>query len=317
MPNRLDYGKTWAEVCDIVFDRIGHKLSKKDRPIFKNWFMKREKLGYLFDYVLILRCFRIWQEIERNLDHFIVISGREGYGKTTLSFAISAWVNPDGFSMDNVCYGAKAYLDILSKKAAKYKYGSVNSESIVLDEGTELLSRESLNVTNRSLTKTFFVQRTLKFLVIVNIPNFHMLDITIRNHRVRTLIEITRRGRYKCISGKGIKIIAKEGQYTKQVDGIKIPTGTWWEGDFAKDFPPMIDRLEYENHKIESIKEMLETLKDDVVEKKMIAVTKLAREIDCKPETIVKMVKRQEVEGKMIGGKWYLTRAAYDKLTTV
>ena len=317
MPRRIEDGKTWEQVYEEVNNKIGYKFSKKDRPIFKKWFLYREKVGYLFDAVMILRCFRIWQEIERNLDHFIVISGREGYGKTTLSFAISAWVNPDGFSLANVCYGAKSYLDILSKKANTQDTNNISSESIVLDEGTELLSRESLNVTNRSLTKTFFVQRALKFLVIVNIPNFHMLDITIRNHRVRTLIEVTKRGKYKCICGKGIKIIAKEGQMSKQVDGVRIPIGTWWEGYFRKEFPIMVDREAYESHKIISIREMLETMKDDVVERKMVAATKVSKEIGCVPETIVKMIKRQEIEGKMISGKWYLTRAAYDKIMTV
>jgi len=58
-------------------------------------------------------------------------------------------------------------------------------------------------------------------------------------------------------------------------------------------------------------------MKDDVVERKMVAATKVSKEIGCVPETIVKMIKRQEIEGKMISGKWYLTRAAYDKIMTV
>ncbi len=317
MPKKLEEGKTWEEIYEHIYSQIGYSLKKSEERTFKKWFMYREKLGFFFDSLLILRCFRIWQEIERNLDHFIVISGREGFGKTTLSFQIAAWVNPDGFELGNVCYGAKRYLEILSEKARKYRPDkNTESESLVLDEGTELLSRESLNVTNRSLIKTFFVQRTLKFLVIVNIPNFHMLDIAIRMHRVRTLIEVTDRGKYRCITGKGIPIIAKEGQVTKQVSSVKIPNGTFWQGYFRKDFPPMIDRVAYEEHKIESIRDMLETMKDDVIQTKMVSVSKVCKEIGISDDTIIRMIKRQEYDGKQIGSKWYLTRKAYDKMLT-
>ena len=317
MPAKLEEGKTWEEIHDHIYSQIGHQLKKSEDKTFKKWFMYREKIGFLFDSIMILRCFRIWQEIQKHLDHFIVISGREGFGKTTLSFQIAAWVNPDGFELGNVCYGAKRYLDILSIKAVKYRSeDKTQSESLVLDEGTELLSRESLNVTNRSLIKTFFVQRTLKFLVIVNIPNFHMLDIAIRMHRVRTLIEVTHRAKYKCITGKGISIIAKEGQLTKQVSGIRIPNGTFWQGYFRKDFPPMIDRELYDNHKIKSIRNMLETMKDDVIQTKFVPVFKVSKEIGITVDTIVNMIKRQEYDGKQIGARWFLTRKSYEKMIT-
>ncbi len=320
MPKPLEEGMTWEEIYEHIHIKIGHKLKVTEQTTFKKWFMEREGIGYLFDPILILRCFRIWQDLQRDLDHFIVCSGREGYGKTTLSFAVAAWVTPKGFSLDNVCYGAKRYLDILSKKVEEYvsnKEKTIVNETIVLDEGTELLSRESLNLTNRALAKTFFVQRALKFLVIINIPNFHMLDTIIRNHRVRTLFEITNRGKYKAITGKGIKIVAKEGQNNKEVKGIRLPDGCWWQGYFRKDFPKTINREEYEGHKILAIKDMLDTMKDDVVERKMYSVVKACKEIGCNRMTLINMIKKGEVEGKQVGSKWYLTRKAYDKLITV
>lgn len=191
------------------------------------------------------------------------------------------------------------------------------NESIVLDEGTELLSRESLNVMNRSLTKTFFVQRALNFLVITNIPNFHMLDSVIRLHRCRTLIEVIARGRYKCITGKGIGIVAKEGQQFKEVTGVKLPEGLWWHGQFSIDFPAAINRQEYENHKLFSIKTMLSEMKDDVLQRRMVSAGKVAKEIGADTKTIVRLIKKQELEGKQIGNKWYITRKSYDKVMCV
>ena len=120
MPRKLQDELSWEELCEHTLNKIGHKLKLSEIQIFRNWFAERESVGYLFDPTMILRCFRIWQDLQKGLDHFVVISGREGFGKTTLSFQIAAWVNPQGFTIKNVCYGAKQYLDILSKKADEY-----------------------------------------------------------------------------------------------------------------------------------------------------------------------------------------------------
>ena len=149
----------WSELCDYVFSKIGNKLGKKDQGTFKKWFMARERVGWLIDIGMVLRCYFIWKELMKGLDHFIVISGREGCGKTTLSFGISAWVTPNGFDLENVCYGAKQYLDILGKKSeyvALHPEYNVKAESVVLDEGTELLSRESLNIMFATVFVYFF-----------------------------------------------------------------------------------------------------------------------------------------------------------------
>lgn len=192
----------------------------------------------------------------------------------------------------------------------------IEAESLVLDEGTELLSREAMNITNRILTKTFFIQRALRFLVAVNCPNFFMLDSVIRNHRTRTLIEVLSRGKYKCIVGKGIKTVAREGKLSKDVNNVGLRKGEFFHGYFVKEFPKFMDRVIYEQHKMESIRDVLEQMKDDVVQKKMIAAGKTAKEIGCTPLTITSMIKRGDVDGKMIGGKYYLTRKAHDKLLT-
>lgn len=313
----LEDNMNWSQLCDHTIDKIN--LSSKDEPVFRRWFMSREKVGYRLDPITIFRCFNIWKELKNNLDHFIVISGREGYGKSTLSFHIAAWVTPDGFDMGNVCYGARQYLDILDLKAKESLKpdSKILNTSIVMDEGTELLSREALNVTNRVLTKSFFIQRVLKFLVITNIPNFFMLDTVIRLHRVRTLIQVLDRGHMKVITGKGISKICKEGMLHKDVNAVCIPDGTFWHGSWRKKLPLDMDYEEYEQYKLESVAQAISDMKDDVVQKKMIAVGKVAKEIGSSRLMITAMIKRGEVEGKQIASKWYITRKAYDKLLTV
>ncbi|MFC1704715.1 hypothetical protein ACFLZ6_00115 [Nanoarchaeota archaeon] len=109
----------WSELCDITVGKIEHKLKQKEVPSFKKWFMQREGIGYRFDYQLVLRAYRIWQELQNNLDHFAVISGREGFGKSTLALQLASWVNPN-FQLTNVCYGAKSFLDILGNRADEF-----------------------------------------------------------------------------------------------------------------------------------------------------------------------------------------------------
>jgi len=316
MAKRLEDEYTWEEICDKTIIKIRHGFRLKgEEQKFRKWFMEREIIGYRFDPNMWLRCFKIWQELHNNLDHFIVISGREGCGKSTFANQIAATVNTNHV-VENNCVTAREYIDIMRAKAQEFESMPDRNDSIILDEGTELLSRESLNITNRILTKTFFIQRALKFLVIVCIPNFHMLDTTVRHHRVRTLIEVIAKGKYKCITGAGINTIARDGLTTKEIAGVKLKQGQFWHGSFGKEFPNTLDWSSYESVKYEGIKNMLESMRDDVVSRKMIAITKVAKEVGCSTETIKNMIKRQEVDGKQIGAKWYVTRKAYDKLMT-
>lgn len=316
MKLKLEEQYTWAELCDRTLEKIQHKLKPQETATFKKWFMQRECVGYLFDYQLIYRCFRIWSELKNNLDHFIVLSGREGFGKTTLSFQIAAWVNPN-FVLGNVCYDASGFLEILKARASTCEATPEDFQSVVMDEGTELLSREATNITNRTLVKTFFIQRALKFLVIINIPNFHMLDSVVRHHRVRTLIEILSRGKYKCITGVGIKTISKEGLATKEVNKVHLKDGQFFHGYFSKDFPKTINYNEYQLNKYKAIRETLDRMSDDIVLRKFVHIGKITKAANISNDTLIRQIKEGKLEGKQIGSKWFVTKDAYDKLLSI
>ena len=103
----------------------------------------------------------------------------------------------------------------------------------------------------------------------------------------------------------------------KDVNAVCIPDGTFWHGSWRKKLPLDMDYEEYEQYKLESVAQAISDMKDDVVQKKMIAVGKVAKEIGSSRLMITAMIKRGEVEGKQIASKWYITRKAYDKLLTV
>lgn len=305
--------KPWPELYEITLRKVRPGLKHNELDEFRKWFMERENLGFLFDHKLILRAFRIWKELKTSLDHFVVVSGREGTGKTTLAIQLAAWVNPN-FTLNTVVDSAEGFIKILKQRSDQYDKTPDDTQSMVMDEGTELLSRDAQNLTNKVLVKTFFIQRALRFLVIICIPNFHMLDSVVRHHRVRTLIEVLQRGKYKAITGKGIKIIAKQGALTKTVTTIKLSDQFFWHGYFSKEFPKTISYDEYIKKKYKGINKTLDNLQDDLSKLKMISARRVAREIGADAETIITLIKKGKVEGKQIGSKWYLTKKAYDLL---
>jgi len=312
----------WSDLCNHVFSKISDKLPENHHKKFKSWFMKREQIGYRFDYRMILRCYKIWVDLNDNLDHFVVISGREGAGKSTFSFQIASWIIP-WFTENNIVYTAAEYLKKLDKKSKKFlksmEDGSAmpRVDSLIMDEGTELLSTETQKITNRILSKSFFVQRALRFLVIINIPNFFFLDSVVRNHRVKTLIDVNSRGLYTCYTGKAIKLIAKYGMKDKNISGVTVPNGTFFQGRFRKDFPLNLDYDMYNKAKIDGIDKLLSQMREDISQIKFFPVAKVAKEMSMSNEKLINMIKSEKIKGKQIGGKWYITKKAYDRLTAI
>lgn len=303
---------SWNEICDRVINKIGSAL-KSDSEIkqFKTWFMEREIIGYRFDPMLILKSYYIGKQLHKNLDHFIVVCGKEGYGKSTIAFQIASWVNPN-FNLNNITYSANGYINILKRKAQGNDIET--PESLVMDENTELLSRESLSMSNRVLTKTFFVQRRLHFLVIMCIPNFFMLDSVVREHRVSTVIYIKQRGDYRAIVGKGIKLVNEYGKKEKNIERVSLPPGTYWDGHFNDNFPKTIDPEEYDKNKKLNIVKLLVDLSNDTDAIKMVPATKVSKEFSFSQDKMIRLIKTNQVSGKQIGGKWYVTKEAYESL---
>jgi len=195
---------------------------------------------------------------------------------------------------------------------------SIPQDVLVLDEaGTQLLSRQSLSSSNVSLTKSFFAQRALKFLIILCVPNFFFLDTVIREHRVKSLIHITKRGTYKLITGKGIKTVSEFGKKTKQISKVTLGLSDFIYGNFSKKFPKTVDKEQYEIQKLEAIDELLTGLKDDFVEQKLFPASKVAKELGITTNTLINHIQNRQIQGKQINARWYISREAYNKLISL
>lgn len=318
----LEEKYTWEELANIVADRIEKEefieTKKWDRNKFIAWFMIREKIGLRFDYKLIARAYCIWKDLRDQKDHFTVVVGGEGLGKTTLLNQLSAWVAP-GMSINDIVFDMSQYVVKLQEVSKAYYKNKKDKKDISLniDEGgLSLFSREALSTSNRVLAKTFFVQRFLNVHVGICIPHYWSLDSLIRNHRINTLIVIKARGYYKCFVGKGIKILNKLGVKDKEkgLIAIPIPYGYFWEGTFRKDFPNSIDGDEYEKYKFKHIQNFLEEAKLEASTVKMIKVGQLEREFGIKRDTLIREINTGKIEGRKIGNQWFITKKAYERL---
>jgi energy-coupling factor transporter ATP-binding protein EcfA2 len=320
---KLDEIYSWEELGNKFADKIEETqfISRKtwNRQKFIWWFMEREKLGLRFDWRLIARAYIICKDYIRNeKDHFTVIVGHEGDGKSTLAAQFLAWIAPE-MDINDICYNMPQYitrLQLIGKHYKKQKAEKINKSVLIDEGGINLFSRESLSTSNKVLAKTFMVQRFLNINVGICIPHYPSLDKMIRNHRINTLLIIKSRAYYKCVVGKGIKILNKllKKDPDKDLISIPIPYGMFWEGNFRKDFPKTLNETEYKKHKFSHIKEFIEDAKHEASTVKMIKVIKLEKEFGINSRTIISEIHEGNIEGRKIGNQWFITKKAYEKL---
>lgn len=316
----LQRNNTWTELAERFATKIEQSqiLSTFDKQKFKDWFMEREQVGILFDYKLMARTYAIWKELANESDHFIVVVGKEGLGKTTLSLQVSSWINPT-MDIDDIAFDMEQYVTTLkgiSKEHRKNK-ATKHFRTITLDEGgISLFSRESMSRSNVVLAKTFMVQRYLNVGVTICIPYYWALDSMIRDHRIKTLIIIKERGKYKCVTGAGIRRLNLTGSKNRdrELQAIQLPYGTFWDGDFSKSFPGNIKEEDYDKHKHKHINRFLDDAELEATTFKMVKATKIAKEIGIDIRTLVNQIQNGEIEGRRIGDRWFVTEKAYKKI---
>ena len=253
---------TWQEICDLTVKRLQSQLDKnKDEKRFRKWFMKREKVGWRFSEWMVYRMFQIWKELQLNLDHFIVNSGREGFGKSTLAMNEACWIDPEFDLKNGVIYEVDRYVDIMLErlkevKEAELKGEKVNWRVLVLDEGTELLSKDSTTSLAKDFQKVMLIQRVLKFCIIINIPNFFMLTSDIRLHRVRTLIDLNDKGSgwfFGDKKNRSIAIVSSKGAKLKHIQASWVPVKWKRLFGFTLRFPDTLSFKEYSLLKLDGV----------------------------------------------------------------
>ena len=260
-----------------LFNYVNQKLwdkaysSEIEKKRFKKWFMPRIiKHPLTFDTILLWHCYKLSQKIEKNNDATIVITGSTGSGKSTLSTQIICWIIPD-FDRKNIITKLIDYVRIYRDRAVNIRNnmrlsGDVYrppSDGLILDEGNEIRSDESMKKGNRQFRRIFTIQRFCKMLLIINIPFWHHLDKILRNSdSTDLLIHVLERGKYKGIIKNGIDTVEERNK--KSVNRVTLSTKFFWHGYFGSRMPDHIGQYNYETAKIDSAIEEMDSIYNDL-----------------------------------------------------
>ena len=128
------------------------------------------------------------KDVKKDYDAFIIMAGREGFGKSTFAFQQAKYLDPT-FNLDRVVFTADQFVEAVDN-AEQY-------QAIVFDETMGYLSsRGSMSKFNRTLIKVMSEMRSKNLFIILCISNFFELDRYPAIHRSTGLIYIYKRASF-------------------------------------------------------------------------------------------------------------------------
>ena len=173
-----------------------------------------------------------------NYDSFILVAGREGFGKTTMACQIAMYLDPT-FNLSRVCFTPEQFLEAV-QNADKF-------QAVVFDETMwGLGSRSVMTKINKVLIKIISEMRSKNLFVLMCIPNFFMMDWYIAQHRSTALLYIYKRSFFGSYDYPTKKKLYVEG---KRMHSYHVSPN--FRGRFYKYFP--INLEQYEAKKQEAI----------------------------------------------------------------
>ncbi len=181
---------------------------------------------------------------KKDFDRFILLVGREGFGKTTLSIQCAMYCDPT-FNLDRVCFTPEQFLESV-EKAEKY-------QAIIFDETMwGLGARNAMQKMNKILIKVMSEMRSKNLFVFMNIPNFFMMDWYVAQHRSTGLLYVYKRGYLASYDYPTKKRLYLQG---KRYHSYKTPPN--FRGRSVKYFP--LDKKDYEEKKKKAIDGWIKT----------------------------------------------------------
>ena len=180
----------------------------------------------------------------QDYDSFIVVSGREGFGKSTFAGQIATFLDPT-FNLDRCTFTAGQFIEAC-ENANKF-------EAVVFDETMGYLSsRGAMSKFNRQLIQIFSEMRSKNLFVVLCIPNFFELDRYPAMHRSTGLLHVNKRGRFGSYDYRKKKQLYLLGKKTYSY--VISPSFT---GNFREYF--VYPKKKYEDKKQTAIREWEKT----------------------------------------------------------
>jgi len=302
-------GFTWPQIVDKIMTDC-----RSTDEGFRDWLLsKKEGNGILFSPLMWLRLYNIQYQVnQHDMDHFIVVTGREGSGKSTFAIQMACALDPN-WNLDKLLYEPSQLVNLVKT--------SKKGDCLILDEGNLFLfSRESMSSDNRLMVKLFALMRQKNLILIINVPNFFTLDSYIRDHRTDTLCYSFRRGQARIYVREAIKVISKEGHRYKRVGGHKVPMTCTFPMYFLKPLPSKVDRDKYVYHKEKNFEQFLKDLEIGIskkvgqAKKEFISITEATNIVSISPNVLRERISDGTLEGSKLGGKYFVKRSSLMRL---
>lgn len=176
----------------MISDILGHKHSEEPEIFTKELadrrFVISEEHSYWIDGILRDNLNRSIESVKKDFDSFIIVCGREGFGKSTIAMQMARYCDPT-FDLKRVVFTADQFMEAVTN-AKRY-------EAIVFDESMGYLSsRGAMSKFNKALIKVMSEMRSKNLFVFICIPNFFILDWYPATHRSNGLVLVYKRGSF-------------------------------------------------------------------------------------------------------------------------
>lgn len=195
-----------------------------------------------------------WAIHYKNQSAVIIIDGRSGMGKTTLSFQVAKYMSED-FNFDCVHFTPEKFIEGLTK----VKKGDV----IIFDEAMLLSSRAALSTINRMIVIAMSMIRSKNILIIFNVNSIFDLDRNLALSRADLLLNVygdslTDKGKFLAFfkGGDGLDRIKMLYIYGKKYYSYSQPKSNF-NSTFSSHF--VLDEIEYERLKQEGVNNFLKS----------------------------------------------------------
>lgn len=144
--------------------------------------------------------------LDKENDYIIIVTGKEGSGKSNFSFNLASEIDPD-FNLENIVFKPKDMREVGDKLPKK--------SALIVDEGTNVFNKyESMTKQTRKTVKKLTMMRFYQLVIFINISNLGELHKYFKVHRLDQdgicIVRITHRGNFWFVGNSGVKYVRKK-----------------------------------------------------------------------------------------------------------
>jgi len=194
---------------------------------------------------------------EQDQDFIVVVTGYEGLGKSTLALEMCNEWDPE-FSEQKITFHPKNF--------RKTVINSKFPDAVMLDEGAfSFFSRNAMSGDVKKNVQLLTACRKYNLMIIICVPDFFILDKYLREHRVRAVVRVTKRGRFQVFNFKNLQRIEKKKGKIKYPKASFAGSFGKMTGEIWKRYNAKKDRALLESEEVD--KKKRRPTKRDLIEK--------------------------------------------------